>query len=168
MNSTRYRSAFIGMVVITICVMVVLVLNAKLVGIYVITAEENVKDCSFYHFPGALFIEENESSCHQPRGGFKAWNQGVVTLVRPPVVRNCSKLLDGDEEEQERVGRAEDGWVSDWKESDINCKSCTWLKEYLWNNLYNSELERNFPLAFSFIIYESPEQFLRLFKLLYR
>ena len=60
--------------------------------------------------------------------------------------------------------------MSDWKESDFYCqtKSCTWLKEYLWNNLYNSQQERNFPLAFSFIVYESPEQFLRLFKLLYR
>ena len=96
--STRYRPVFIGLVVIALCV-VVLVHNTKLFRIsYALRAVEEGDYCGFYHFQGVfLSVEENESSCHQPRGGFKAWNQGAVTLVRPPVVRNCSKLLAGDE-----------------------------------------------------------------------
>lgn len=94
----------------------------------------------------------------------------MVTLVLPPVVKNCSKLFAGDRMEQERVARAKDGWISSWKEDNIfhDINNCSWLREYLRDNLYNSEKERNSTLAFSFVIYQSPEQFPRLLKLLYR
>ena len=36
------------------------------------------------------------------------------------------------------------------------------------NNLYNTQLEVNFPVAFNFLVYDSPQQFLRLLRLLYR
>ncbi len=109
--------------------------------------------------------------CQQlPLDRYKAWRKGVVTEVQPAVRKDCVKLLAGDMSEQERVKKAVSGWKSSMKNSTIyrHTADCSWLAAYLTDNLYNSELEMSFPIAFSFIVYESPEQFLRLFKLLYR
>ena len=47
-------------------------------------------------------------------------------------------------------------------------RNCSWLRDYLSDNLYNSELEKSFPIAFTFVVYESPQQVLRLLRVLYR
>ena len=49
-----------------------------------------------------------------------------------------------------------------------NFRNCSWLDHFLKNNLYNSELEKSFPLAFTFVVHNSPQQVLRLLRLLYR
>ena len=110
--------------------------------------------------------------CQLPLSAYKAWREGVVTVVHPKLQKNCPKLLAGDREENKRVGKS----VTEWKkikpgDETIYSKSttnCKWLVEYFSNNLYNSELEMGFPIAFTFVVYDSPEQFLRLLKLLYR
>ena len=180
--STRFRVFFIVLVLVVICVL--LLLQKTQLGSISLVSNAERKGVGSDHDPVSS-TEEKEAkndplssaeekvqgdSCHKPSGGFKAWKQGVVTLVHPPVVKNCSKLFAGDRQEQKRVARAEDGWVSGWKEDDISrqTENCSWLEEYLRDNLYISERERSFPLAFSFVVYQSPEQFLRLFKLLYR
>lgn len=111
--------------------------------------------------------------CEVPIGGFKGWQQGLVTLVEPRlgVDRNCSKLIAGDRGEASKIGHAEPaGWKSGLSFEDLlkRTANCSWLAESLKNNLYNTQWERNFPIAFSFIVYESPEQILRLLRLLYR
>ncbi len=49
-----------------------------------------------------------------------------------------------------------------------NMNNCSWLREFLDNNLYNSEMEKNFPIAFTIVVHDSPEQILRLIRILYR
>lgn len=113
-----------------------------------------------------------EKACKAPFGGFKAWKQGVVTVVRPQVAtdRNCSKIIAGDTMETSRVRSLTIDWKSGLSDEHMHSltMSCSWLVAYFQNNLYNTQLELNFPIAFSFVVYESPEQFLRLLKLLYR
>jgi len=101
---------------------------------------------------------------------FKAWKRGVVTLVNPQIEKNCSKLLAGDEKEREKVKKALEGWKSQLNYSELlnNTKNCSWLVDDFIGNLYNSKLEKSFPIAFIFVVYDGPEQFMRLLKLLYR
>ena len=47
-------------------------------------------------------------------------------------------------------------------------QNCFWLRDSFSNNLYNSKLERSFPIAFTFVVYNNPQQVLRLLRLLYR
>ena len=34
--------------------------------------------------------------CEVPSGGFKGWNEGVVTVIKPEIKKNCSKVIYGD------------------------------------------------------------------------
>lgn len=108
--------------------------------------------------------------CEVPPGGFKAWGHGVVTMLAPQVAVNCSKILSGDETELEKVNKAMSVWKNALSDEAMLNKmhNCSWLQEYFSDNLYNSELEKSFPLAFTFVVYDSPQQVLRLIRLLYR
>ena len=108
--------------------------------------------------------------CKIPPDGFKAWKQGLVTTIHPEIQKNCFKLISGDKEETERVKNAKLNWKENYSYNDLLSKTenCLWLREYLNGNLYNTELEIKFPIAYSFIIYDSPRQFLRLLKILYK
>ena len=110
------------------------------------------------------------SSCEVPVGGYKAWNDGVVTSLRPVLHRNCSKLLEGDSKEAERIKNESKKWSNALSDEAFlkRASSCSWLKEELTNHLYNSQLERQFPLAYAFIVHNSPQQVFRLLKVLYR
>jgi hypothetical protein len=84
---------------------------------------------------------------------------------------NCSKLITGDKEEIQRVNETMEAWKSasldDFKLEKV--RNCSWLKHYYRSKeLYVSEVEKSFPLAFTFVVYESPQQVLRLLRLLYR
>ena len=108
--------------------------------------------------------------------GYKGWSQGVITLIEPEITKNCSKIISGDRAETERVRRE----IQDWRgkeslqdghtESELlrKAENCTWLREYFSHNLYNTKIELEFPIAWFFVVYESPGQFLRLLKILYR
>lgn len=106
-------------------------------------------------------------SCSVPPGGFKAWKKGVVSTVTPHVAINCSKVFSKDKAETDRIKKV----MSMWKDSDNvteQVRNCSWLRESFASNLYNSELEESFPIAFTFVVYDSPQQVLRLLRLLYR
>ena len=111
-----------------------------------------------------------ENQCLVPPKGFKAWNQGQITLVCPTVRKNCSKLIAGDKEEREKVNKTIEGWKSDVSYANLMeiTSNCSLLRDMFNNTLYISKLEVSFPIAFLFVVYESPEQFLRLLKVLYR
>lgn len=108
--------------------------------------------------------------CKVPPGGFTAWRQGVVTVLTPEVPVNCSKAAAGDKEEIQRVRKQMSSWENAISDNDMlkSVQNCTWLRSYFRDNLYNSELEKSFPVAFTFVVYDSPQQVLRLLRLLYR
>jgi hypothetical protein len=110
------------------------------------------------------------SACYRPPRGYKAWIEGVITPIYPPVKKNCSKLLLGDMEESKRVRAATRGWKSQVTYAQLLKLSlhCPQLKESFRDNLYISEMEATFPIAYAFVVYDNPEQFLRLLRLLYR
>ena len=101
---------------------------------------------------------------------FKSWERGVVTTDTPEVPVNCSKLIAGDEEEIQRVSNITATWKNAVSDEAMleRVRNCSWLREYFTDNLYNSELEKSFPIAFTFVVYDSPQQVLRLLRLLYR
>ena len=108
--------------------------------------------------------QENQIKLHPP----KSWNQGQLTLVYPTVKRDCFKLIAGDEEEMMKVRNATRDWNVTYQRHIEVTINCTQLRDVFNNTLYISKLELSFPIAFIFVVYESPEQFLRLLKVLYR
>ncbi len=112
----------------------------------------------------------NVLDCEIPPGGYKGWTQGTVSQLTPRISVNCSKVLAGEKDEVARVRKAVSNWtnaVSDQEMLD-KLENCTWLRQEFTNNLYNTKLERNFSIAFTFIVYNSPQQVLRLLRFLYR
>lgn len=123
--------------------------------------------------PGPIYHMEAVNSvmtCFLPPAGFKAWNQGVITPIHPPVEKNCSKLIAGDKMESHKVEVATKGWESgvSYKQLLKLTRNCSKLVDSLTNNVYISKVEVTFPIAFIFVVYDNPEQFLRLLKVLYR
>lgn len=109
--------------------------------------------------------------CEMPAGGFKAWKQGTVTRLTPHLAVNCSAVLSGDKEQIRDTRELMSDWrsgLSDW-ELLKQVGNCAWLKTYLSiHHLYNSQLEQAFPIAFTLVVHDSPQQVLRLLRMLYR
>ena len=101
---------------------------------------------------------------------FKSWEDGVVTVLKPVIARNCSKLLAGDKEEIRRVQARKKEWENSLTDGELlqKTKSCRWVKYYFTNNLYTTQLERSFPIAYTITVHNSPQQVVRLLKFLYR
>lgn len=108
--------------------------------------------------------------CTIPPGGFKSWNKGVVTLLNPAIQRNCTKLFAGDQEEAQRTKNESKAWENSLSNREFleRTRNCSWLREELENNLYNTALEREFPMAYIFIINSRPQSVFRNLKLLFR
>ena len=124
---------------------------------------------------GTLHIQNNvlPVTCIIPVGGFKAWNQGVVSVIEPVVTKNCSLLFAGDIGEVDRVKtyakKTGNLFVYSSEDKVLNdSKNCTWLTYEFSNNFYTSQEEKDFPIAFTFVVYENPQQFIRLLKVIYR
>ena len=119
------------------------------------------------HAPGSV---HKNPGCVVPQGGYKAWMQGVVTLLRPVIKRNCTKLFAGDREEGERIKKESRSWRNTLSDDEFleRTHNCSWLREKLTNNLYNTALEREFPMAYIFVINGRPQSMFRNLKLLYR
>jgi hypothetical protein len=115
-------------------------------------------------------IPEATEQCRLPVGGFKGWNSGVVTALKPDIARNCEKIFAGDEEQIKIVNAKNKIWSNPLSDKKIlrRSKNCTWVADYFKGNLYTTKLERSFPVAYSFVIHNSPQQILRLLKFLYR
>ena len=113
-----------------------------------------------------------QSGCKLPPGGYKAWNQGMMTLMEPRFPRNCSLLFQGDTKEVKRIISENELWDSsqfdrkfyDW----MIFGNCAEVRSEFANNLYVTREELDFPLAFSMTIYENPQQIVRLLKMIYR
>ena len=114
--------------------------------------------------------QASELGCRLPVGGYKGWKEGVVTVMKPVIKRNCTKLFAGDEAETGKIKEMYSKWKNELTDDVllIRTQNCTWLKDTFTANLYNTVLEQSFPLAFTFLIHNQPQQIIRLLKLLYR
>ena len=131
-----------------------------------LTATLSIVYLSFIH----RAIEKDERQALNLLISMRHWNQSQLTFVYPSVEKDCSKLIAGDQGERERVKKATKGWnrgVS-YKHLMEVTSNCSLLRDLFKNTLYISKLELSFPIGFIFVVYESPEQFLRLLKVLYR
>ena len=111
-------------------------------------------------------------SCSLPAGGYKAWSQGVVTVMKPVISRNCAKLFQGDQIEAKRVEQENKAWdstgFSNYFDEWAMSGGCDRIRRELTNNLYTTKEELEFPLAFSMNIHDNPQQILRFLKVIYR
>ena len=44
-------------------------------------------------------------SCAIPPGGFRGWKDKMVTLIKPEIKKNCSKVFSGDKFETHRISK---------------------------------------------------------------
>ena len=104
------------------------------------------------------------------RCSLKAWNDNAVTVLQPRIAKNCSKLFGGDEEELKMVNAKTAKWKNSLSDDSFfeMTRNCSWVRDYFSNNLYVTKLERSFPLAFTFVVHNSPQQVVRLLKVIYR
>ena len=116
--------------------------------------------------------DSNKIRCKLPHGGYKAWTQGVVTVMEPKISRNCSLLFQGDKKEGERVERENKVWNSSQYNQTFNdwalSEDCEKIKSQFTNNMYTTKEELEFPLAFSINIHNNPQQIFRFLKVIYR
>ena len=112
----------------------------------------------------------SSTSCRLPPNGFKAWNNGLVTVLKPVIPRDCKKLMAGDETEAKQIERASKQWKGALSDTAFLTRTqhCSQLRKTFTDTLYNTFLEQRFPLAFTFVVHNSPQQVFRLLKLLYR
>jgi len=134
-----------------------------------LTAQTSDTKCDVHGYvPKNDTVGSPEQLCDMTR--FKSWRQGVVTEMRPVIRRNCEKIATNDKEEVDRVTYS----LKDWKneESDaqfvLRMSNCSYVMEEFSNNFYVSPEERNFPLAFIFVVYKNARQVVRLLKAIYR
>lgn len=116
-------------------------------------------------------VSANFTSCQIPSGGYKAWKSGLVTVLQPIIPRrDCQKLIAGDKTEARRIQAASKQWTASITDAMFlkQTRDCDQLQQTFNNNLYNTILEREFPLAFTFVVNSNPQQVIRLLKLLYR
>ncbi len=108
--------------------------------------------------------------CEVPQSRFKAWNEGVVTVLEPMIERDCNRVFAGNTEETDRIQAENRYWKNALTDKDLlqRTTNCSWVVDYFQDNMYITKLERSFPMAYTFVIYDSPQQSLRLLRFLYR
>ena len=111
-----------------------------------------------------------DSNCFVPNNSFEGWRHGLVTILKPEIKKDCQEIAEGKADEIRRVKADAAQWKNELSDNDFLLKTlnCSWVKEYFTNNLYTTKLEHSFPIAFTFLIHNSPQQVVRLLKLLYR
>ena len=108
--------------------------------------------------------------CEVPLSGFRSWNDGVVTTLEPVIPRNCSRLFNRSLHDVTTTITRNRNWKSGSTDLDIlrMTSNCSQVAQYFENNLYVTKLERSFPVAYTFVVYNNPQQILRLLRHLYR
>lgn len=103
-------------------------------------------------------------------GNFKSWKDGAITVLQPHIAKNCSKIFRGDAEEVKRVLMKSANWKNSLSDQQFfkMTKKCSWVRYYFDSNMYVTDLERSFPIAFTLVVHNSPQQVVRLLKVIYR
>ena len=98
--------------------------------------------------------------------GFKSWTKGVVTEITPSLRQNCTKLMNGDAMELERVNQLLEEINTFY--INANYSNCAEITQEFYNNFYISESEKTFPIAFALVVHKNAQQTLRFLKTIYR
>ena len=105
---------------------------------------------------------------------FHSWENGMVTQMSTPLKRDCHKLSLNPSREVKRskLKSQVKKWKSKkpWETLALKYKgmSCTDMRQDFENNFYVSQLEKEFPIAYIFVVYTNAGQVLRLLKSIYR
>lgn len=105
---------------------------------------------------------------------FNSWTKRVVTQMGMPIKKDCLKLRNNPKREMQKVKLHSQ--VGQWKSSkpweqlarkykQMNCED---IRQDFQHNFYVSEVEKNFPIAYIFVVYTNAGQILRLLKAIYR
>jgi len=123
---------------------------------------------SMFQKPGITSLSQLQ--CQMPSKLYNSWKVETNTSFRPHVEINCTKLILHDHTERDKMRREMSKWRSSMKILDLSKKArnCSWLQDFLSGHYYSSLKEKSFPLAFTFIVHDNPEQVLRLLSVLYR
>ena len=111
-----------------------------------------------------------EQRPHCNSSSIKSWKHGVVTQFFPLIKRNCSKLIAGSQGEVYNVRQQLKVWKNEESDAQFiqRMSSCANVVEEFSNNFYVSSEEKDFPLAFIFVVYTNARQVVRLLKAIYR
>ncbi len=104
---------------------------------------------------------------------YKSWKINIVTKLEPEIEKDCDRLFSGNETEVITAKDNQQQWKNLLTDRELWNKTynCSWVVDTFNtfnSNLYTTKLELSFPIAFVFVVYNSPQQVMRLLKLLYR
>ena len=105
---------------------------------------------------------------------FQSWGKGIVTQVGKPLKLDCRKLRKSpwNEMKQSKLSSQLRDWKSSrpWEAFALKYKnmSCDEIRDEFNNNFYVSQVEKDFPIAYIFVVYTNAGQVLRLLKSIYR
>ena len=102
----------------------------------------------------------------------KSWiGNGLITTVNPPVKANCQQLKAKNRTEQEIVLGKLKNWTNKETIDEFysKVKRCSYVRDLLSrDNFYISDTEKKFPLAYVILFHNSPQQIMRLLRVIYR
>ena len=115
----------------------------------------------------------NTTHCSVP-SLFQSWENGMVTQMGIPLKRDCHRLSlnPSQEVKKSKLKSQVKKWKfkKPWETLALEYKhmSCTEMRQDFENNFYVSQLEKEFPIAYIFVVYANAGQVLRLLKSIYR
>jgi hypothetical protein len=137
--------------------------------------ESNVEMSASYARIVAAYGRSTPSnqSCPHP-SAFHSWRKRFMSPMGPPLKKDCNKLRQNPAQEvkssnlslQLRAWRNNTPWVP--FAQNYQKMSCDEIRKEFQNNFYVSEIEKDFPIAYIFVVYKAPGQILRLLKAIYR
>ena len=168
--ATRRVVKFVACVLVAISLCLLFILNdTDLLSSGELTDSQIIESSPQAHWTPPLLGPSCQTTVPD---GIKSWiGNGLVTTVNPPVKANCQQLKAGNRTEQEIVL----GKVKNWTNSETidefytKAKNCSYVRDLLSrDNFYISDTERNFPLAYVIMFHNSPQQIMRLLRVIYR
>ena len=117
---------------------------------------------------------EIDRHCSPVPSMFQSWQYGIVTQMGPPLKRDCHKLRQNPalEMNNSNLNLQLQNWKngSPWEAfaSRLKQMTCDEIKREFENIFYVSQVEKDFPIAYIFVVYTNAGQVLRLLKAIYR
>ena len=103
---------------------------------------------------------------------FTSWKEETVSQVGIPIKRDCKKLRANNKTEVQKVKSQIGQWKKNkpWEQFALKYKNMSYeeIKHEFENSFYVSETEKDFPIAYIFVVYTNAGQVLRLLKTIYR
>ena len=152
---------------------VVSLTTLSLISWYIYSSKTTAKMSSLVTLEPLRLVNEQFLSCWNTiPDEIKSWmGNELVTAVQPPVEANCQLLKDENYTEQERVMNELENWTNSETVDEFYTKiqSCFYVRNLLSGyNFYTSAAEKRFSLAYSILFHGSPQQIVRLLRVIYR